>query len=471
MLHSREWKLERLNYVLDLSNSGVYLDEETWDLEKVAATTRKLVKKYGIVWDPGILIPEDPKLLASLFEAGIELASRLGVYIRDTHRIVPYGMDLIRFGLESMPRELTMGEGKDARILFARKVMDDRAPLIWGGSPGTSLPEDLFLAIETSYAQERNIDMLATGSLATVDGREVRTGTPLELMATQRELKLLRKTIENAGRPGMGLMGAESSVSAYGDLSVANPALLRSSDAHLIPMQNELKVDYTSLMKTANSIEYGMRNSSLACVIVGGLGGDAPGSAVLNIASFALSNLVCLADFHSCHPIHIRHVATTTRSVLWVESVVCQAFSQHAPCIIFGDSYPKSGALTKELLYEVAANAIVISVSGGHLKGPASADGLWPNCTGLEARWMGEIGQAVTRQHLDQNEANALVNKLINKYEHVFDLPEGNPGKPFNQAYDLETIQPRREWSLMYEEVKEEVQAMGLAALNETSVI
>ena len=70
--------------------------------------------------------------------------------------------------------------------------------------------------------------MLSTGSLASVDGREVRTGTPLELMATRRELKLLRKAIENAGRPGMGLMGAESSVSAYGDLSVANPAFLAS---------------------------------------------------------------------------------------------------------------------------------------------------------------------------------------------------------------------------------------------------
>ena len=69
---------------------------------------------------------------------------------------------------------------------------------------------------------------------------------------------------------------------------------------------------------------------------------------------------------------------------MWVESVVCQAFAKHAPCIIFGDIYPKSGALTKELLYEVAANAIVITVSGGHLKGPASADGLLPNCTGLE---------------------------------------------------------------------------------------
>lgn len=462
MPHSREWKWERLRAVLDLSNTGEYIEEEAWDLEKVAATTRQLVRKYAIAWDPESLIPQDPKLITNLFQAGIDLASQLGVYLRDTQRIVPFSLEEIRSGLRSMPRKLTMGKGTNARTLFARKVMDERFPLVWGGSPGTSLPEDLFLAIETSYAREDMVDMLSTGSLASLDGREVRTGTPLELMATQRELSLLRKAIENAGRPGMGLMGAESSVSAYGDLSVARPGLLRTCDAHLIPMQNELKVDHTSLMKAANSIEYGMRNSSLPCVIVGGLGGDAPGSAVINIASFALSNLVCLADFHSCHPIHIRHVSTTTRSVLWVESVVIQAFSQHAPCIIFGDIYPKSGSLTSELLYEVAANAIVITCSGGHLKGPASADGLLPNCSGLEARWMGEVGRAVTRQHMNLAEANMLANRLIQKYEHIFDLPDGNTGKPFDQAYDRESLQPRHTWQVMYEEVKEEVRAMGL---------
>jgi methylamine--corrinoid protein Co-methyltransferase len=462
MPHTPEWKSESLNKILDLSNSGDYLEEEAWDLEKVAATTRELVRKYAITWNPDILIPNDPKLIEILFTAGIELASRLGIYLRDTQRIVPYSMDEIWSGLEGMPGQLTMGEGKDACSLFSRKLMDTRPPLVWGGSPGTALPEQFFMEIETSYAQESLINMLSTGSLATIDGREVRTGTPLELLVTQRELTLLRHAIERVNRPGMGLMGAESSVSAFGDLAVANPKFLRSCDAHLIPMQNELKVDTTSLMKAANSIEYGMRNSSLPCVIVGGLGGDAPGSAILTIASLALSNLACLADFHSLHPIHIRQVATTTRSVLWVESVVCQAFASHAPCIMFGDIYPKSGALTRELLYEVAANAILVSVSGGHLKGPASADGLLPNCTGLEARWMAEVGEAVSRQQLDLVEANALVKKLLGKYEHVFIQPGGNPGEPFQQAYDVDNLQPKPVWFSMYEQVRQDVKALGL---------
>jgi methylamine--corrinoid protein Co-methyltransferase len=208
-----------------------------------------------------------------------------------------------------------------------------------------------------------------------------------------------------------------------------------------------------------------MRNASLAAVMVGGLGGDAPGCAVIQVASFIFANIVCLAHYHLLHPIHIRHVATSTLGVMWVQSAVEQAFARNAPCIIVSDIYPKSGALTRELLYEVATNAIVITVSGGHLEGVGSADGLLPNGTGLEARWMGEIGHAVAKQGLSLDEANRIVTFLLDRYQHVFDLPGGNPGVRFDKAYDLGTLQPVPAWLRIYEEVKKEVRDLGLKHL------
>ena len=190
------------------------------------------------------------------------------------------------------------------------------------------------------------------------------------------------------------------------------------------------------------------------------------GSAVVNVASFILANLVCLADYHILHPIHVRQVATSTRSVLWVENIVAQAFARNAPCILVSDIYPKSGAMTRELLYETAANAIVNTISGGHLEGPGAADGASPNCSGLEARWMGEVGQAVTRQRMTLAEANELVLRLLPKYEHIFQQPGGNPGLPFEQVYDLETLRPKPEWLEMYQEVNKEVREMGLVGLD-----
>jgi len=208
-----------------------------------------------------------------------------------------------------------------------------------------------------------------------------------------------------------------------------------------------------------------MRNASLAAVMVGGLGGDAPGAAIVQVASFILANWVCRADYHLLHPIHIRYVATSSRSVMWVQSAVEQAFARNAPCIIVSDVYPKSGALTRELLYEVAANAIVITVSGGHLEGVGSADGLYPNGTGLEARWMGEVGHAVARQGLTLNQANHIVAELLNRYGHVFQMQNGNPGVRFDKAYDMKTLQPVPAWQQLYTEVKAEVRKMGLTHL------
>jgi len=456
-----------LNYleILDRAASGPYIKEEDWDLEKVAMTTAGFVTKHKLAWNPEEIITDDPALADAVFDAGLELAQEIGCYSRSTERIVQFEPAELEAGLQRMPESIVMGSGKDARTLFARKVLDERLPLVWAGNPGAPHPEDLFKVAVRSWAQEPIVDLITCGTLTHVDGREIRTGDPIEIMATRRELQILRQVLREVGRPGMGMLAAQSSVSELGDLSVAHPDYLRPCDSHLIPMLNELKIDHRNMARVVNSLEYGMVNASLVCVIVGGLGGDAPGSAVVNVASFILSSLTSLADYNLLHPIHMRHVATTTRATLWVENIVQQAFARNAPCIMVTDIYPKSGAVTKELLYEVAANAIVIALTGGHLEGCGSADGLLPNGTGLEARFMGEVGQAAVRQGLTLAEGNALVLILLEKYEHVFDQPGGNPGQRIDQAYDLQTMHPSPEWQKLYDEVKQDVREMGLEAL------
>ncbi|HEY5574601.1 MAG TPA: monomethylamine:corrinoid methyltransferase [Anaerolineales bacterium] len=457
-----------LNYldILDRANSGPYITEENWDLEKVAMTTMRLVDKYKLAWDPEEIVTDNPGLADAVFEAGLELAREVGTYSRNTERIIEFDPGELEDGMRLMPQTLVMGEGKDARTLYSRKIMDERLPLVWAGNPGAPHPEELFMPAVISWAQEPIVDMITCGTLTHVDGREVRTGDPIEIISTRRELQYMRQVLRRVGRPGMGMLAAQSSVSELGDLAAAHPDYLRPCDSHLVPMLNELKMDNRNVARAVNSLEYGMRNASLPCVIVGGLGGDAPGSAVVNVASFIVSNLTCLVDYHLCHPIHMRHVATSTRSVMWVESIVEQAFARNAPCIIVTDIYPKSGALTRELLYETAANAIAITVSGGHLEGCGSADGNAPNGTGLEARLMGEVGHAVANQGLTLKEANTLVLKLLEKYEHVFDMPDGNLGARIDEAYDMKTLRPVPAWEEMYEEVKREVREMGLVTLS-----
>ena len=77
--------------------------------------------------------------------------------------------------------------------------------------------------------------------------------------------------------------------------------------------------------------------------------------------------------------------------------------------------------MTKELLYEVAANALIATVSGGHLEGVGSCDGLKPHGTGLEARLMGEVGRAASMQGITRQSGEAIAQALVEKYKHVFE--------------------------------------------------
>jgi methylamine--corrinoid protein Co-methyltransferase len=448
--------------ILERARAGPQVSKDDWDLDYIVLPTKHLISKYQIDWNPNTLIPNDPGLADSIFAAALDLAANSGIYNISTGRVIQFDRDELEAGLAAMPQQLVMGKGSDARTLYARRAGDERLPLVWGGNPGAPTPEDIFLPMVMSWMQEPLVDLATCGSLTAIDGYPVQTGAPTEILAVRRELHQLREGLQRVGRPGMGLLAAQSAVSELGDLAASIPDCLRPCDAHLVAIFNELVIDQGNMSRAVNSLSYGMRNASLATVMVGGLAGDAPGAAVVQAASFMLANLVCRADYHLLHPIHIRHVATSTPGVMWVQSVVHQAFGRNAPCIIFSDIYPKSGAGTRELLYEVAANALVVTISGGHLEGVGSADGALPNSSGLEVRWMAEVGQAAARQGISMEEANRMVGALLDRYEHVFTQPGGNPGMPFDQVYDRDQLQPTPEWEELYQGVKTEVRKMGL---------
>jgi methylamine--corrinoid protein Co-methyltransferase len=443
------------------SRNGEALDKESFDLDRVAIATAELVEKYELTWDREVLLPYgDDDLLRRFYSAGRELLISSGVYNLSTGRVIRFTENEIDEAAANQRQSLTMGQGQDAFTLYARKPEDTRKPGVFGGNPGCPTPERIFKACVQSWAQEPAVDLMTCGSLVDVDGYPVRLGEPSELYAVRRELRYLNQVTSDIGRPGMGRLAAESAVSEIGDLAAFAEGFIRKGDAHLVALNNELITNRDTMLRAANAADTGVLNASLACVMVEGLAGGAPGAAVVMIASMLAANIICRADYHLCHPIHLRYTATSTRECMWLQSVVCQAFNLCAPNIIVCDIYPKSGAMTPELLYETAANALAITVSGGHLEGVGSCDGLMPNGTGLEARLMGEVGRAASQGAMTRKEANGLLMKLLEKYEHVF--AKGNPGVPFDEASDPLTVTPKREWLAMYEEVKKQLNNWGL---------
>lgn len=448
--------------ICERSNTGKKVEKNDWDMDAIVENVMDLVEKYDLTYDENVLIPEDESLFHRLFDAAKELLVQTGVYNLTTKRVIKLSEDEIEEGIQNMRQELVMGEGKDAYKLVPRKIEDELPPAIWAGNPGCPTPESIFYANVKSVAKEPIIDLLTCGSLVDVDGIPVRSGEPSEIFAVRREMKYLHQALDEVGRPGMGMLAAESAVTEAGDLSASNEKMLRPCDSHLVALFNELMIDNGNLVRAANSFDYGVKNASLACTMVGGLGGDAPGSTIIMIASMLAANIVAAADYHLCHPIHIHDIATSSRRCLWLQASVCETFAVCAPAIIVCDIWPASGCMTKELLYEVAANAIVVTVSGGHLEGVGSTNGTVPNGSGLEVRLMGEVGKAVSRMKLTRTEANTMVLKLLRRYEHIFQKPGVSVGLRFDEVYDLKTLKPLPAWQKMYEEVKADLCDLGL---------
>lgn len=452
--------LENYLEIVERGYAGEQMEKDEWDLDQIAMKTAQVVADYGLSRADGEVVFTDETALQSYYGAARRLLLETGVYNMNTKRVIRLTEEEIDSAAKNAKQSLVMGEGKDACTLYARKAEDSRKPAVWAGNPGCPTPERLFLPTVRSWTQEKVVDLITCGSIVDVDGYEVRSAEPSEVLAVRRELSYLHQAAAFSGRPGIGMLAGESSVSEIGDLSAAAPGHLRACDSHLVALMNELIVNRDNLVRAASSIDTGIRNASLACVMVGGLAGGAPGAAVCMIASMLAANIVCRADYHLCHPIHINYVATSAPECMWLQSVTCQVFEKCAPNIIVCDIYPKSGAMTKELLYEVAAGALCVTVSGGHLEGVGSCDGVKPHGTGLEVRLMGEVGQAAARQGVTRVQAAEIIAKLVPKYEAI--LKTGNEGVPFDAAYDMRTIKPLPAWEAMYFEVKEELAGMGL---------
>jgi hypothetical protein len=76
----------------------------------------------------------------------------------------------------------------------------------------------------------------------------------------------------------------------------------------------------------------------------------------------------------------------------------------------------------------------------------------------LEARFNAEVSHAALG--MKRQEANHLVLQCLEHFEHTMDQP--NPGKPFPQLYNTETVEPGQEWLDVYHAVRQDLIGLGL---------
>lgn len=185
--------------------TGPKVDENDWDRKLIYQKAKSLKEKYKLKFDRSKIIPTDTDMIDRLFQAGYEMLVEMGVYCMDTGRVIKYTEDEVRTSVAGAPKALTLGEGRDSRILAPRSFNASHPPLVQGGPTGAPVSENIFVAMHEAYAREPLVDTIVDGVLSTINGREPKPGSPWEIAAVKGECSLVRLAMTRAGRPGMAM--------------------------------------------------------------------------------------------------------------------------------------------------------------------------------------------------------------------------------------------------------------------------
>jgi methylamine--corrinoid protein Co-methyltransferase len=187
------------------AKNGPRVEENDWDYKIIPGNAKKLKEKYGIKIDKKTIVPTDEELINNLFRAGLELLVETGIYCMDTGRVIKYTEEEVLTAVKAAPKQVILGEGKDAVILKGRKYNDSAPPIIQGGPTGAPVAEEQFVAMHQAYAKEPLIDTIVDGVLQTINGEDPTPGSPWEIAAVKSEAMMVRLAQTRAGRPGMAL--------------------------------------------------------------------------------------------------------------------------------------------------------------------------------------------------------------------------------------------------------------------------
>ena len=449
---------------LERTISGPLMEKREFEFKFVPRTTREVLKEHGLekVFDPKNPINADLNLAGQFYDAGYELALRLGMYCPDTHRRIVFSDEEIKTAVSRAPRELTLGYGKDRVTVRSRKPEDSTPPVADGSALGMSISERYFVPLCMAIAQYRVVDLILAPTLDVINGHEIRARTPFETIMGMYEARYVKEALARVGRPGVPLHGVEGASTEYGYFGGFlwggfEPD--RTIGIALVP--EPLALSYQILHRAAVNHLIG---SPLQCGHVSNIGGyfgSPEGVVAATVAAQLLQVASMFPSLIESTVVDARYFGNTGREALWASSVTMQARSSKNHIMNLGITSQVAGPCTDMLLQETAAISIADSVSGAAIEiGTRPAACRYRDYgSGLENKFFAEVLKASARQ-LKLSDANDIVNGLLPKYEGNLRNPP--KGKSFPECTDIRTLKPSEEWASKYESAWDDLEGMGL---------
>jgi hypothetical protein len=447
--------------VVDRAMTGRHCSEGSFDMEIFVPKVREVVNKYKIKYDPDNPVPSDDDLADRVFQAGFELYRDVGNYCPDTERVIQFSEEELREALAEAPSAPVFGEGKDAKVLVARKPESKAPPWCFIGAGGAAVSdEELYASILEAYASFLPLaNSITAPTIVSINGRTVRTGSPLEVMASIRATVLAREALRRGGRPGLPIMNCIATAGSDTAKIAGSQFGLRPSDGWLIGATAEMKLGFQRFNEIVYVMAFGGHVNAETAPILGGYCGGPEGVAVTNVAYHLCCIIAMRGSSQLTFPIHFKYGCTTPRDVTWAVSVSTQAISRNSHFPFFILSYAAAGPMTEMCFYEIATAITTSVVSGASIEfgGVAKATHV-DHFTPMEPRFASEVAHAAAG--MTRKEANEIVKKLLKKYENNFDNPPA--GKKYEECWDIHRKTPNKEYVDFYKKVKKELSGLGI---------
>ncbi len=448
--------------VMEKALNGKPMSETDYQLRLFAPKIQEKVREYKIKYDPENPIPDDKGLADDLFQAGLELLVDVGAFCTSSGRVISYTESEIKEALKGAPSKLHFGEGRDRKALVARKVEDKTPPwCLLGAGGGACSSDGSFLTLVEGYAEIPETNAITTPAMTRVGGMRVRPASPLEVLAAMRNAVLAREACNRVGRQGIPIMN--SLATAESDIAFAaalHPKFgMRQSDGYMICCMDPMKVDFARLNKAAVALSMGGHIGMCFGPLLGGYSGGPEGTAVSNVAHHMMGILTYQSSWLLPFTIHLKHVASSPRDMLWVISSMGQAVSRNTHLLSINLNYTTAGPCTPMCLYETSAAVTAAVTAGLSIESLGVATNKHEDrTTPVEPRISAEVGHAVAGMKL--KDANELVRKLLGKYERNLNSPP--LGKSLYECWDPEARKPTKEYRAVIKRYKREMAGMGL---------
>jgi methylamine--corrinoid protein Co-methyltransferase len=448
--------------VYERSLKGPLMTEHDFDMKVLIPTIRDVVDAYGIKYDPENPLPADDDAADTIYHAAVEFLSRVGVYCKDTNRVMQFSTEEILEAVKAAPGRCFLGEGKDAGVYDMRKPDDPKWPWFTVGFGWICTSEEMATNQVEALASLAEAKAMKFPNLDHIRGIPIAGGSPMEIYASIRMIRIAREAMRRAGRPGMPIMSLlTTATNAATTIAASAPQFgLRPSDGWLAVILPELKVDFEMMNKVAYLLNWGANIGATSSSIIGGYCGGPAGTALVTVANILTGLLVHKGDYHLTLPTDFRHSIGTTRGALWTLSSAIQAGSRNIPVPVNQASYVAAGVNTRMYFYESAAYLLCSVTSGSAGMGtPHPAKGVKVDgSTPMEAKFGIELGKAACK--LTRNQASEIVIRLLEKYESQ--IPTPPEGDRYQDCYDIVTGKPGEAYTHLYQEVKEELAGMGI---------